>query len=44
MGGNITKNNISSLVTQVGQSWNQLVREMGEWEKFGKIVRDSIKL
>ena len=26
----------SSLVTQMGQSWNQLVKEMQEWEVFGK--------
>jgi len=24
------------LVIQMGQSWNQLVKEMQEWEVFGK--------
>jgi len=33
------KTNKSSLVTQVGRNWNQLVQEMYQWQQFGKMVR-----
>jgi len=30
-------NKLKKFMTQVGQNWNQLVRELYQWQKFGRV-------